>query len=516
MIHLFCLGQVKEDFDYFIDKSVHALYSNPDESILLIQNLMVNDKNPENLLVYQNILGQSYAMKGDFLNAIKSTIQNSSGNSDYVSGFYPFYMDYLLADQFQNLAFYGQSEKIISELLKKNNFPQHPQTKVTLGKINQLQAINFAVVKDYKNATTFLEKSDQYLTQNKTESRYLKIENQLFRGLILLNQNKLKDAKTVFEKVLTDKTLQESNFLFALAHENAARAYFLEQNYTKSSELLVEALNKIENKNYNQLRSKIYEDLSKVYLAQNNQTEFARYISLYNNSKDDLDKNKKSAINFLVSNIEKVNTEEKRIFQQNSEERTRMIVLSSIILLAISGIVLYIVQRRNKEILKQIDFFEKNLTPKSSQVEEGDFRKVAVTYSEAVVQKETKKTSLLSPEKEEELLQKLRDFENTKLFLGKQISLPFLAAELDTNIKYLSEVIKKYKDKNFNAYINDLRIQYIVNLLKTDSSYLNYKVSYLAEITGFSSHSAFTSIFKSITGMSPNDFIQQISASKKS
>lgn len=143
-------------------------------------------------------------------------------------------------------------------------------------------------------------------------------------------------------------------------------------------------------------------------------------------------------------------------------------------------------------------------------------KKVAVSYSNAIVEKETKRASLLSPEKEEELLQKLRDFEKSKLFLGKQISLPFLAAELDTNIKYLSEVIKKYKDKNFNAYINDLRIQYIVNLLKTDSSYLNYKVSYLAEITGFSSHSAFTSIFKSITGMSPNDFIQQISASKKS
>lgn len=375
LIHLFCHAQVKEDFDYFVDKSVKTLYNNPDESISLIQNLMVNDKNPENLLVYQNFLGQSYAMKGDYLNAIKSTLQTSSANLESTSGFYPFYIDYLLSDQFQNLALYDQSGKIIAKLLEKNSFPKNPQTNVSLGKINQLQAINFAIVKNYKQATVFLDKSDQYLKENKTESRYLKIENQLLRTIILLNQNKLASAKSIIEKVLNDKALQQSDFLFALAQENEARIYFQEQDYSRCTALLTSALQKIEKKDYKQLRNKIYEDLSKVYLAQNNQTEFAHYINLYNTSKDQLDENKKSAINFLVSNIEKVNSEENHIFQQNAVSKSQKIIGVSLLLLAISGVVYYFAQRRNKEILKQIDFFEKNLTPKLPIVEESDFKK---------------------------------------------------------------------------------------------------------------------------------------------
>ena len=90
------------------------------------------------------------------------------------------------------------------------------------------------------------------------------------------------------------------------------------------------------------------------------------------------------------------------------------------------------------------------------------------------------------------------------------MSLANLAVELETNTKYLSEIINTYKDKNFNAYINELRIKYITHLLSTDSSYLQYKISYIAEIGGFTSHSAFTNIFKSVTGMSPNEYLQTL------
>ena len=91
-----------------------------------------------------------------------------------------------------------------------------------------------------------------------------------------------------------------------------------------------------------------------------------------------------------------------------------------------------------------------------------------------------------------------------------------LSAQMGVNTKYLSEVINNNKGKNFNGYINELRINHIAHLLKTDSTYLNYKVSYLAEYSGFSSHSAFTTIFKSVTGMSPNTYIQEISKSRTS
>ncbi|HLV38436.1 helix-turn-helix domain-containing protein, partial [Xanthomarina sp.] len=62
--------------------------------------------------------------------------------------------------------------------------------------------------------------------------------------------------------------------------------------------------------------------------------------------------------------------------------------------------------------------------------------------------------------------------------------------------------------------INKLRIQYIVNKLKSDPDYLNYKISYLAEECGFSSHSKFSASFKNVTGLSPSTFISNLTNNK--
>lgn len=68
---------------------------------------------------------------------------------------------------------------------------------------------------------------------------------------------------------------------------------------------------------------------------------------------------------------------------------------------------------------------------------------------------------------------------------------------------------------NFNAYINKLRINYIVEKLKNEPNFISYKISYLAENSGFSSHSSFATVFKSITGISPVTFIDLLRKEKE-
>ncbi|PTT72493.1 helix-turn-helix domain-containing protein, partial [Chryseobacterium sp. HMWF001] len=69
-------------------------------------------------------------------------------------------------------------------------------------------------------------------------------------------------------------------------------------------------------------------------------------------------------------------------------------------------------------------------------------------------------------------------------------------------------VINKHKKKNFNSYINELRINYITKEIYNNPKFSQYKISYLADLCGFSSHSIFASTFKKITGMSPSVYIQ--------
>ncbi|GGW45253.1 AraC family transcriptional regulator [Arenibacter certesii] len=111
---------------------------------------------------------------------------------------------------------------------------------------------------------------------------------------------------------------------------------------------------------------------------------------------------------------------------------------------------------------------------------------------------------------ENELLKKLENFEDSNSFLDKHMSFSTLVGILNSNSKYLRQVLKNNKNTDYNQYINQLRINYIVNRLKSNPDYLNYKISYLAEECGFSSHSKFSASFKNATQLSPSEFIANL------
>ncbi|GGW36378.1 helix-turn-helix domain-containing protein [Arenibacter certesii] len=113
-------------------------------------------------------------------------------------------------------------------------------------------------------------------------------------------------------------------------------------------------------------------------------------------------------------------------------------------------------------------------------------------------------------ETESNLLKKLDRFEKTQDFLDKGMSLTKLAAQFEINTRYLSYIIKNQKQKDFASYINELRINYIIDCMKSNPDYLQYKISYLANVCGFSSHTRFSVTFKKVTGKAPSVFMEYL------
>jgi len=153
--------------------------------------------------------------------------------------------------------------------------------------------------------------------------------------------------------------------------------------------------------------------------------------------------------------------------------------------------------------------------------EQEDFVKTLVSLEKAhtdlkKTNPEISKSLHIPEETEKALIRKLDQFENSTHFTKQEMSLASLASQFDTNTKYLSEIINTHKDKNFNSYINELRISYIIDKLKSNHTYLQYKISYLTEESGFSSHSSFATVFKSVTGISPTVFIDLLKTKNKS
>lgn len=114
-----------------------------------------------------------------------------------------------------------------------------------------------------------------------------------------------------------------------------------------------------------------------------------------------------------------------------------------------------------------------------------------------------------------EVLQTLETFEKGEAYLTNQISLKEVAKIVNTNSKYLSKIINSYKNKNFTTYINDLRIDYLVNHVQTDSKYQKYTIRAIAEEIGFSNPEGFSRAFQKKTGLKPSYFIKKVRENKR-
>ncbi|WP_300675401.1 helix-turn-helix transcriptional regulator [Soonwooa sp.] len=133
---------------------------------------------------------------------------------------------------------------------------------------------------------------------------------------------------------------------------------------------------------------------------------------------------------------------------------------------------------------------------------------------QSVLNPKSEDQELMTVETRVKIIQNLEKFEESGLFTNRNLSLPYLAAHLETNTKYLSKIIKNYKNSDFNAYINKLRIDFILRQLNENKEFRHYKISSLAEEAGYSSHSKFATIFKQIVGIPPSLYIQHLEIGK--
>lgn len=108
------------------------------------------------------------------------------------------------------------------------------------------------------------------------------------------------------------------------------------------------------------------------------------------------------------------------------------------------------------------------------------------------------------------ILKELEIFENKELFLKNGITLASLAKNIKTNTAYLSETINNHKGKNFNSYLNDLRIDYVLERLVKDKKFRSYKLPAIAEEIGYNNVQAFSVAFKKKTGTTLSIYIKEI------
>lgn len=113
-----------------------------------------------------------------------------------------------------------------------------------------------------------------------------------------------------------------------------------------------------------------------------------------------------------------------------------------------------------------------------------------------------------------ELIKKIYIFENSNTFLNKNITLDSLSKDFETNRDYLSKFINETKGKNFSQYLNELRINYIVEELKTNRIIRKHTIAAIADDLGYNNSESFTNAFKKVTGTLPSYYIKVLNEKK--
>lgn len=116
----------------------------------------------------------------------------------------------------------------------------------------------------------------------------------------------------------------------------------------------------------------------------------------------------------------------------------------------------------------------------------------------------------INPEAVAAVLKQLEKFERDNKFLEKDLTLVKLAAAFNSNTKYLSKIIYHYRDKGFVDYINELKVDYLITLLKNDKKIRNYTNKALADEAGFSTTQRFVTAFLAKTSMPPSYFVEEL------
>lgn len=207
---------------------------------------------------------------------------------------------------------------------------------------------------------------------------------------------------------------------------------------------------------------------------------------------------------YLVSKIHKEYNTKELIFEKekirqelNTEKRHVSIFVGTILLLFTVSFILTYKHFKNKRIYKQ-KFDELMM-----KVNNGNH-----------IQKKTgnnkPEMEHINPETVAVILKQLEKFEHDKKFLDKNLTVSKLSTILNSNPKYLSLIISHHRDKGFTKYINDLKIDYLISLLKENKAIRNYTNTALAEEVGFTSTQRFARAFLSRAGMPTSYFIEQI------
>ncbi|QNJ96735.1 hypothetical protein ALE3EI_0144 [Constantimarinum furrinae] len=484
----------QQDFQEMMLEAQKIVFSEPQEAVKIADHLIQNSASPQQSVAAYKILGRAYYVQGNFNNAvlagmkakdIAERIEDPELQMEVVWFTLPILMQLQL-----DMVAQKYYENVLAIQNSGSNLTRHTRQRagttifqnlkrIEEGNLNELDFLSEAISAFESSGDWLIAADLEAILLNKyTNSATYEAGSNYLHSFLNNNNNNNDTYRGDYHRMIA---------LFRLGE-----IHFKNKAYDKAIQPLASALDLSEKLSNSYFRAQISEVLALTYLPTQDLKSFYMYKEIGTSLENEVTQDEKEAVNSIYNYINQnhVRREEQAI----GYYRQTFLILGGIFILVLmiwAGL-RWRYRRRIAQYAEFIKYFKNRESEKTEK---------------KIIQKVSAKSAVVPKETEEALIKKLDQFERSVQFTKNEMSLAMLAAQFETNTKYLSEVINSNKNKNFNTYINELRIDYIIDKLRHQPTYLNYKISYLAEESGFNSHSSFATVFKSVTGISPTVFI---------
>ncbi|WP_117879862.1 AraC family transcriptional regulator [Aureibaculum luteum] len=279
-----------------------------------------------------------------------------------------------------------------------------------------------------------------------------------------------------------------------------AECYFYLKNYQLAIDKLEQGLILKKQRTKEIHLTEDYKLLAKIYKQSGNLEKSNENFEKYILNQTALEKSK-DTITSAFHTQEVSNLEKEKSTQKNTFYLFMSIGLGLLVLLI--TFIIYLIKEKKKNTEKFNVLLSK-------------FNQEEKTTFEIIDTKDKVLEEKISAEVNEEttylILAGLQSLKEQEYFLRQDCNSYNVAKKIKTNTSYLSKVINSHFEKNFNTYINDLRINYAILRLKNDSRFRSFSVQSIAEEIGYKSADSFARYFKLSTGLNPSFYIKQLNS----
>lgn len=384
-----------------------------------------------------------------------------------------------------------------------------------------LQELGFTSMdeQDYKEAIRHFTQAEKSLSKIHTNREFNMMNNQRLLGDNYRLLARYDTALIHYHKALSLSTSAPLHYATGLVYKGLAETLMEEGRLSEAKPYLEKAEHIADESQYLQLKDATY-DLSKRYYALVKDREKLSVAQEKSHSVTDTLLTKKAELlNKMYTQLDREGADAKI-----ADDRKNATIMSAFALI-ISGGFFFVAYRKKQKrelanvrnILAQLSNKETALSTDQAKLESDISEELAGAAPDDADGKHPARESADNPRKrmmpvetERYLLEKLIEFEKSDTYLENGFSLASMATQLSTNTKYLSYLIKRYRNADFNGYINSLRVNFVVDMLQKDPAWRQHKISTMAAASGFSSHSQFAAVFKDCTGLSPSVFIRHL------